>query len=151
MNDKLILSGKKILFVEDDVFVADVILLHLQNAGANIVHVDSGKEAMVALMREEFDIVLTDLAMSLGTGVDLLEFIRSNENERIKNIPVLVLTNLEKDNPLVQQASQLGVQGFFAKSSTPLPEIISKISDILGIEEGSEPPVNVNIPRDIMQ
>ena len=146
-----ILTDKKILYVEDDEFIAGVVTHHLMQAGAQVTHVLGGNDAIEKLSQEFFDIVLTDLVMPNGNGIDLIEFIRSNPNPRIQQLPVLVLTNMGNDDPHVIKAAALEVTGFFAKSSTPFEELVRVIACVLCIDQScqlEELPISI-IPKDV--
>ncbi len=131
MDDKKLLRGVNILFVEDDEFIGGVITLHLENAGARFFWARGGNEAYDILMKEKFDIVLTDLKMKNGSGIELIKQIKSNQN--FVDIPILVLTNLTNEDIEVIDAKKMGVKSFFAKSSTPMGELVRVVACILKI------------------
>lgn len=87
------LEGRRILLVEDDPVsaVAGVALLGRQ--GAAVVHVRSGQEALDALRRQPFDLVVMDVQMQDMDGIEATMRIRAGEaGEMVRNIPVIALT-----------------------------------------------------------
>ncbi len=124
------LTGTKILFVEDDEFIGGVITHHIENSGATYDWAKNGKNALQKLSEDKYDIILTDLVMGEHGGVELVRHVRTDQN--LKHIPILVLTNLSNDDKEVVEARELGVQGFFAKSSTPFESLAGVISCTLG-------------------
>lgn len=123
------LQGKRILLVEDDDFMADLVIHYVVEAGAKCEWAKDGAEGIKKLGEGTFDLILTDLLMSGMNGVEMLEKIRAIEE--YKEIPILVLTNRTNSDAEVQQASKFGVTGFFAKSSTSLTELVARIARIL--------------------
>ncbi len=124
------LTGTKILFVEDDEFIGGIITHHIENSGADYDWVRNGQDALSKLKESKYDIILTDLVMGEHGGVEMIKHVRADQN--LIDIPVLVLTNLGNDDKEVVEARELGVQGFFAKSSTPFESLAGVISCILG-------------------
>lgn len=136
------LKDINILFVEDDEFIGGVIVHHLQEFGAKHEWVRNGLDAIELLKINNFDIVLTDLKMEGGSGVEMIKQMRSNSD--MAEMPILVLTNLSNDDPEVARARQLGVSGFFAKSSTPFESLAGIISCILKEKESSKEICDIN-------
>src|SRR3990172_12512611 len=66
----------KILLVEDNVALSGVICFNLSRAGYQVTAVSNGREAIDALQRNRFDLVLSDQQMPKMTGIQLCEHIR---------------------------------------------------------------------------
>ncbi|TZG26001.1 response regulator [Sphingomonas montanisoli] len=69
----------RMLFVEDDEHIADVIGIMLEDLGFDLVHVPSGEDALAMIDRDKdgFDIVMTDVIMGGISGVSLAKKVRS--------------------------------------------------------------------------
>src|SRR6185295_16510103 len=78
----------KVLFVDDDAAMRDVVSSALGRRDFEVVCHASGIDAMAALADQEFDAVVTDLKMQ---GMDGLEFCR-RAMERRPSVPVIVIT-----------------------------------------------------------
>lgn len=79
-------TGKKILFVEDDLLVSAVVGPALAAAGLKVVEARSGEEAMRALEKDgPFDAILSDIVMPGSvSGIDLAKYVREHAaNTRI--------------------------------------------------------------------
>ncbi len=81
------LAPLRILAVEDDPEVLDVIRAMLMAAGHTVVSAASGREALDLFEREPVDLVVTDLGMPGMTGLALAE-----ELKRRRPIPIVLLT-----------------------------------------------------------
>lgn len=100
-----------ILAVDDEPFNLDLIeATFAEFTNVLVSYASSGKEALDLLAREEFNVVLLDISMPDMSGLEVLAKIR--EIERLKNIPVLMVTaNTEKEH----EALDLGATDFISK------------------------------------
>ena len=86
------LEGKKILVAEDNkinFFVANKFLI---GWGIIVTHAENGKLALEELEKNDFDLILMDLHMPVMDGLEATRIIRSSENEKIRDIPIVALT-----------------------------------------------------------
>ena len=77
-----------ILVVEDDPALREAVRFTLDSAQFATVAVAGGTEALAALARQPFDLVLTDLRMQPLDGLALLRALRS----RAPHLPVMLMT-----------------------------------------------------------
>ncbi|MCC6598602.1 MAG: response regulator [Alphaproteobacteria bacterium] len=85
----------KMLIAEDTETVRDILQLQLTKLGTQATFVNNGLEALEALRSGEYGILLTDLHMPQMDGYQLVEHIRSGQDESGKihaDFPVIVLT-----------------------------------------------------------
>jgi len=78
----------RVLFVDDDRAMCETLALELSAHGLEVVWRTRAKEALELLLREDFDVVVTDLNMPEVSGIDLCH--RVAENRR--DVPVIVVT-----------------------------------------------------------
>lgn len=122
----------KILVVDDFSTMRRIIKNLLKDLGfTNIQEADDGLTALPMLKQNNFDFVITDWNMPGMQGIDLLKEIRSNE--KLKSIPVLMVTAEAKKEQIVT-AAQAGVNGYVVKPFTAatLKEKLEKIFERLG-------------------
>ena len=117
---------KKILIAEDEKAYSRALVLKLQNAGFDAESVANGEEAVAALKKTHYDLLLCDIIMPKMNGFQVLEEIANNG---IKT-PVLMLSNLSQSDD-EKKAVNLGATGFMSKSNSPIAEVISKIEQFL--------------------
>ena len=79
---------KTVLVVDDEVAIRDVLKLHLEKGGYNVVLSENGEEAINALKCKDISIALTDIRMPKVDGFGVLDFV----NEHRRHIPVILLT-----------------------------------------------------------
>lgn len=82
----------KILLVEDESLLANLIARGLASEGWAVEHVESAEVASVRLREERFDVLLLDRMLPGMSGVELCELLRAEQNF----IPILMLTALSE-------------------------------------------------------
>jgi two-component system chemotaxis response regulator CheY len=117
----------KFLVVDDYSTMRRIIKNLLHDLGyANVTEADDGNTALPLLQNGSFDFLITDWNMPGMAGLDLLKAVRANE--KLKKLPVLMLTAEAKREQIVE-AAQAGVSGYVIKPFTAqtLKEKIDKI------------------------
>ena len=117
----------KFLVVDDYSTMRRIVKNLLHDLGyANVTEADDGKTALPLLQNGSFDFLITDWNMPGMPGLDLLKAVRSND--KLKKLPVLMLTAEAKREQIVE-AAQAGVSGYVIKPFTAvtLKEKIDKI------------------------
>jgi DNA-binding response OmpR family regulator len=119
----------KILLIEDDVMVVKMYTTKLTMEGFKLTSAGNGAEGLKALEKEQPDIVLLDIMMPIMNGLETLKNIRSDE--KFKDIPVVMLTNLGDREEDVEKCKELGAQGYWVKANLSLSELLEKINIVL--------------------
>jgi two-component system, chemotaxis family, chemotaxis protein CheY len=117
----------KFLVVDDYSTMRRIVKNLLHDLGyANVTEADDGNTALPLLQNGSFDFLITDWNMPGMAGLDLLKAVRANE--KLKKMPVLMLTAEAKREQIVE-AAQAGVSGYVIKPFTAqtLKEKIDKI------------------------
>jgi len=110
----------KILVVDDFSTMRRIIKNLLRDLGFNNTsEADDGLTALPMLKAGGFDLLVTDWNMPGMQGIDLLKAVRADEDETLKNIPVLMVTAEQKKEQIVE-AAQAGVNGYIVKPFTAL-------------------------------
>lgn len=117
---------KRILIAEDEKAYSRALSLKLQNAGFEIEVAENGEEALAALKKSHFDLVLCDLIMPKMNGFVVLEEIKKLGLE----VPIIVLSNLSQADD-EKKVRALGAVDFLAKSSIQIAEVINKVHGFL--------------------
>ena len=86
------LEGKRILVAEDNKINFFVANKFLTGWGVIVTHAEDGQLALDKLETEDFDLILMDLHMPVMDGIEATRIIRSSDNPRINNIPIVALT-----------------------------------------------------------
>lgn len=116
-----ILKGKKIFLVEDDIFLAQLLVRKIASVEVDVSSFEDGETAVESLKRETPDLLLLDLMLPQMSGFDVLKFVR--EHEATKKIPVLVLSNTDQMEDK-NKVRELGAE--FVTKALVSPETILK-------------------------
>ena len=127
-TEKISEKKYKILLGEDDKFISRAYVDGLSRAGHEVKAANDGNEVIKAL--EEFtpDIILLDIIMPEKNGFEVLEEIKAND--KTKNIPVIVLSNLGQDTD-IEKGKKLGAVDYLIKSNFSIKEVMNKIKSHL--------------------
>ncbi len=119
-------SPKKILVIEAERPLARAFELKLEHNGYEVTMVNTGKEGIRKLGSENYQIVITDLAMPEMNGFEIIEHIRKHNQD----LPIIVLANSNQKIE-IQKIHNLGIEDCFIKSSAPIANIIKHIDNQL--------------------
>lgn len=120
---------KKILFIEDELALQMTLGDTLEREGYKIFRATDGEEGLKLAKENELDLILLDLILPKMNGFEVLEKIKSDE--KIKDIPVIVLTNLEGSSD-IGRVIELGAEAFLVKAQYSIEEVLIKIKKALG-------------------
>ena len=121
--------AKKILIVEDDKFLRELIAQKLIKEGYDIAEAVDGEKGIKAVEDEKPDLVLLDLILPGIDGFDVLA--KMKEDPKMAEVPVIILSNLgQKDD--IERGLRLGAVDYLIKAHFTPGEIIGKIKSILG-------------------
>jgi len=116
--------GKKVMWVEDDEFFSSLMTKKLSETGCTLVFTPTGEEAIKIISEEKPDVVILDILLPGINGFKVLERIRSEEE--LKNVPVIVLSNLGGQENF-EKAYSLGVKKYLIKTNTNFSEVLEEI------------------------
>ena len=120
---------RKVLVVDDEQDVLDVVREALEGAGFRATTAAGGPEALRLITVETPDLVILDLKMAKMDGPTLLKQIRAKWG----NIPVVILTGYPESD-LMNRALQFSPLTLLAKPFTPA-QIVDTVKSALGVEE----------------
>ncbi len=118
----------KILLVEDNVALSGVICFNLSRAGYQVTAVGNGREAIDALQRGHFDLVLSDQQMPKMTGIQLCEHIREMPDHA--HTPFILLTAKCMEIDFAKLRQRLGMSAALPKPFSP-SELLTSIEESL--------------------
>jgi two-component system phosphate regulon response regulator PhoB len=117
----------KILIVEDDAAIRDMLCFTLRHAGFICEPVSDAEQGLEWLTKSRPDLILLDWMLP---GIDGIEFIRRlRANEFIADIPVIMLTAKGESEDLVKGFS-VGADDYVNKPFSP-PELVARIKGLL--------------------
>jgi two-component system chemotaxis response regulator CheY len=123
--------GYHILVVEDSVAMRSFIASTVEEIdGVSVTQAESGFAALKELPHGSFDMIITDINMPDINGLELIKFIR--ENEQYKTTP-LVIVSTESSRRDRERGLSLGADGYLTKPFSP-SVLIQTVKRFLGVE-----------------
>lgn len=124
----------KVLICEDEEMLLTAIEFRLRKQGFDLMLAEDGMEALEQMRQEMPDLLVADIKMPKITGLELIQYVRS---ELKSSIPIIIISSLDQDE-VVLKAFQLGANDFIAKPFKPA-ELVLRIRKIMATS--SEQPV----------
>lgn len=118
---------KKILLLDDEGFILQVISKALTREGFECIIASSVVEAISILQKETPDIILSDFQMPILNGFEFRKIVM--KDKRWRSIPFVFFTSVS-DPEHIQQGLDMQVVDYIPKE-TPIPMVVSKINNIL--------------------
>ncbi len=100
----------------------------LRQEDFNVVSALDGETGLQKCRTVAPDLILLDIILPKVDGFKIFEEIRASK--KLKNIPIMVLTNLEENNDVGKMAGENNVF-YLVKSNYSLENIVSKVKEIL--------------------
>ncbi len=116
---------ESLLLVEDDDAVADVVRLHMEQAGYNVHREADGLRAMAAVERTHWDLVLLDLMLPGADGWEVCRHLRT----RREHVPIIMLSARSAEAHRVL-GLELGADDYLAKPFSML-ELTARVRALL--------------------
>ncbi len=119
---------KKILVVDDDEQILKLLTMQLQTNNYEVVSAKDGYQCTQMAKVEKPDLILLDIKMPNGGGIQAFEILRNNTDTKI--IPVIFITSYPSLE-VKKQVTDMGASGFISKPFDS-EELIIKIRSIIG-------------------
>jgi DNA-binding response OmpR family regulator len=118
----------KILIIEDDRFLRELISRKLKNEGYEVLEAMDGEEGLKKIKEEKPDLVLLDLILPCIDGFEVLSI--AKENQETSQIPIIILSNLGQREE-IEKGLKLGAVDYLVKAHFTPSEIVEKIKNFL--------------------
>ncbi len=126
----------RILVVEDDPFLRQLITDQLCEAGYTILTAEDGAHALRVLDKQTADVVISDIFMPNMEGIEMIRTLR----EKIPGLPIFATsggTHLMDKDVILSVARRFGANESFTKP-LDMPSILSKLKEYVGIADQKE-------------
>jgi DNA-binding response OmpR family regulator len=118
------MNGRKILVVDDEARLVDVLKAYLERDGYKVLTAYDGKQALFQARRDKPDLILLDLMLPEIDGMDVCRTVRKESN-----IPIIMLTaRSEETDKLI--GLELGADDYITKPFSPR-EVVARVRAVL--------------------
>ena len=118
-----------ILLVEDDPLLVKMYKAKFTNEGYGVIGALDGEAGLNLALKGGIDIIILDVMMPKLSGIDLLARLR--QDDRGKDIPVLMLTNLTQEEE-AKKALSLGAKEYLIKANLTPSQVVEKVRKYIG-------------------
>ena len=119
---------KKILIIEDDSFLSEMYAAKFTESGFEIEVAFDGSVGLAKIENFNPDLVLLDIVLPKMDGFEILKKIK--ENEKLKKIPIILLTNLGQKSE-VEKGLSLGADEYIIKAHFTPTAVVTRVKEIL--------------------
>ncbi len=117
---------KKILLIEDDNDLSEMYKMRFIANNFEVRTAPDGQKGLEELKKFIPDLALLDIVMPKKDGFDLLEEVQNSDNEELKKVPIIILSNLA--SPIdVMEGKRLGARDWWIKSFNTPTQITQKV------------------------
>ncbi|MBN1384336.1 MAG: response regulator transcription factor [Elusimicrobia bacterium] len=120
-------GGKKILVVDDEKDIVDLISMYLEKEGYEVMGAHDGLEAFEKIIGEKPDLVVLDIMMPKLDGHSLN--IKLKENSETKDIPVIIITGKGHLREIIMARKDVSVVDYLEKPFN-IKELSEKIRNV---------------------
>jgi two-component system, OmpR family, phosphate regulon response regulator PhoB len=117
----------RVLIVEDEAPLAELLRYNLEAEGFQVSHAESGEEAEILVAEERPDLVLLDWMLPQVSGIELCRRLRARPETRA--IPIVMLTARGEEGDRIRGLST-GADDYVVKPFS-LPELMARVKAIL--------------------
>ena len=117
------MAGKKILVIDDEENILNLIRTGLEESGFDVVTKSNGLDALIFIEEEKPAIIIADIMMPRLNGLDLLKALKNKEDTR--KIPLIFISAMDQAKT-VQEGLDLGPVDYITKPFK-ISEIVGKV------------------------
>ena len=121
--------AKKILIIEDEEIMINLLQKKLTAEGYEISVARDGQEGIRAMQEAKPDLILLDIIMPKMGGFEVMEAM--NKNKKLEKIPIIVISNSGQPVEL-DRAQKLGAKDWLIKTEFDPQEVIDKVVKQIG-------------------
>ena len=120
-------NKSKILVVEDEQDIRDLLVFNLQKNGFNVRAVDNGEKALSLIRTDNFDLILLDLMIPGISGFDLARILKNDDET--SEVPIIMLTAKGEESDIVK-GLEIGAQDYITKPFS-VKVLVARINKII--------------------
>ena len=120
---------KKILIVEDEVLLSNLLRKKLIAEGYDVTVCEDGQKGLDSMKKEIPDLILLDIVMPNKNGFEVMEEMQKDKN--LKDIPVVIISN--SGQPVeIDRAKNSGARDWLIKTEFEPLEVLKKVKKQIG-------------------
>lgn len=122
-------TGRKVLCIEDEHFIAELYARSLSKSGYDVRIESDGVKGLAEAQTDKYDIILLDLMVPNLTGIEILQALRDKEKTPSLRAKIIITTNLEQRED-VRAAIEKQADGYLVKAELTPRELTAFIDTV---------------------
>jgi len=115
---------EKILIIEDDAKISDLVKLYLEKDGFKVAIANDGKQGMEKIAKENPDLIILDLMLPEIDGLTIAKSVRAGSH-----IPIIMLTAKDEETDKIV-GLEIGADDYVVKPFSP-KELVARVKALL--------------------
>lgn len=120
--------AKKILVVDDEVQLVEMLKMRLEASNYNVITAYDGQEALGKARKEKPDLIILDLMLPKIDGYKVCRMLKFDE--KYKKIPIIMFTARAQDEDK-EMGQEVGAEAYITKPFEP-KILLGKIKELIG-------------------
>ena len=120
---------ESILIIEDDRFIGEMYVRSLKKEGYDVDWAVNGHDGMIMITNKPYDVVLLDIMLPEMRGTEVIQSLRKDHADTLKNTKIIVITNFDQDDE-TRQALQDSVDAYLIKAEITPRKLIEIIANL---------------------
>ena len=116
---------EKVLIVEDDVNIAELVALNLRDAGCEVTVENDGLAGHDRALRETFNLLILDINLPKMSGLDICKNVRKHR----RYVPIMMMTAKSEENDIVT-GLEVGADDYITKPFS-VKELVARVKAVL--------------------
>jgi len=121
------MASKRLLLVEDDRALADLVTFHLERSGYDVIRTGDGEEALILVEEVKPDVVLLDWMIEGVSGIEVCRRLRRRSTTA--NVPIMMLTARGEEGDRIR-GFETGADDYVTKPFSPR-ELVARVGAVL--------------------
>ena len=135
------MNKRKILIIEDDRDIVEMLEYHLQEAGYETVSALNGKDGIALSIKQQPDLIILDIMLPVIDGFEVCKILK--QDDAVAHIPIIILSAKSQETDKII-GLELGADDYVTKPFSPR-ELIARTKAVL--RRGKERPTDSRIER----
>jgi DNA-binding response OmpR family regulator len=125
-----------VVVIEDDTLLRRMYEFKFKQAGYDLHIFSNGAAGLKGIKKHKPTVVLSDIMVPKMSGLEVLTAMK--EDEELKRIPYVFLTNVARTDEDIRRGLELGAVGYLIKSDLTPDEIVVKVKEIIEAHASTE-------------
>lgn len=121
--------NKTLLIVEDELALQESLAEQMSDLQCTVLRARDGNEGFQLSMTHKPNLILLDIMLPNMDGIEMLAMVRKTDWGR--NIPVIVLSNVDPGDETTKRINELGVAYYFIKSNVTPEKLKSTVYEVI--------------------